>query len=149
VVDTDYGGWLEEVATPDGRRAERLWREHRIDALLAGHDRGALFVSGCVANQGKFYPRFDEVVLLSAPAEVILERVAVRESNDFGKTGAQRDLIVHDLAAVEPLLRARATAEIDTRAPLDEVLDVLECIACGGRVSAPKVWTEAGFPRWR
>jgi len=34
-----------------------------------------LYLQGCVSNQGKFYDRFDAVVLLSAPAEVILERI--------------------------------------------------------------------------
>jgi shikimate kinase len=129
VVDTDDGGWIEDVPSADGHGPEPLWREDRIDALLAEHDGGALFVSGCVANQGRFYPRFDAVVLLSAPADVILERVAVRETNDFGKTDAQRDQILDDLATVEPLLRAGATVEIDTRAPLDEVVDELERIA--------------------
>jgi broad-specificity NMP kinase len=124
VVDTDYGGWTDETAAPD-----RLWREDRMAALLDQHEDGALFVSGCVPNQGKFYPRFDAVVLLSAPAEVILERVATRNSNDYGKTDAQRALIARDLAAVEPLLRAGATAEIDTTAPLDMVVDTLERIA--------------------
>jgi thymidylate kinase len=88
-----------------------------------------LFVSGCVANQGRFYPRFDAVVLLSAPAEVILERVAGRETNDYGKTDAECEQIVRDLATVEPLLRAGATAEIDTRASLADVADELERIA--------------------
>jgi hypothetical protein len=60
---------------------------------------------------------------------VILERITGRESNDFGKTATERDLILNDLATVEPLLRARATAEIDTRAPLGEVVDALERIA--------------------
>lgn len=123
VVDTDYGGYSEEV---DG---EQLWRQDRIEALLDGHEDGVLFVSGCVANQGKFAPRFDAVVLLHAPAEVILERVAARDSNDFGKTDAERERILGDLAAVEPLLRRAATAEIDTRAPLDEVVGELERIA--------------------
>jgi hypothetical protein len=86
-------------------------------------------VSGCVANQGKFYPRFDAVVLLSAPADVILERVAGRSTNDFGKTDSEREQILGDLAAVEPLLRRGATAEIDTRTPLAEVVDALERIA--------------------
>jgi hypothetical protein len=61
VVDTDYGDWIEQGS-------ERLWREDRIDALLSEHDDGLLFVSGCVPNQGKFYPRFDAVVLPSAAA---------------------------------------------------------------------------------
>jgi dephospho-CoA kinase len=128
VVDTDYGGWSEEVPASDEREWEQLWREDRIDELLDEHDDGVLFVSGCVSNQGKFYPRFDAVVLLSAPADVILERVAVRKTNDFGKTDTERDLIMSDLATFEPLLRAGATAEIDTRAPLDEVVDELERI---------------------
>jgi adenylate kinase family enzyme len=129
VVDTDYGGWTEDVPSADAPGSERLWREDRIDTLLAEHDGGALFLSGCVANQGKFYPRFHAVVLLSAPAEVILGRVATRETNDYGKTAAERELIEHHLATVEPLLRAGATAEIDTRAPIDEVVDTLERIA--------------------
>ncbi len=121
VVDTDYGGWIADDAEP-------LWREDRIIQLLDEHTDGVLFLSGCVANQGTFYPRFDAVVLLSAPVEVILERVAVRETNDFGKTASERTRILSDLTAVEPLLRRGATAEIDTRAPLDEVVDELERI---------------------
>ena len=128
-MDTDYGEYSEEVPCSDAGGREQLWREDRIETLLDGHDDGMLFVSGCVSNQGKFYPRFDAVVLLTAPANVILERVASRESNAFGKRDAERDRILYDLATVEPLLRARATAEIDTRAPLDEVVDGLESIA--------------------
>jgi hypothetical protein len=37
--------------------------------------------------RGTFYPRFDAVVLLSAPAEVILGRVAACDTNNYGKTG--------------------------------------------------------------
>jgi dephospho-CoA kinase len=129
VVDTDHGGWIQHVPSTDGREAEPLWREQLIDALLDDHRDGTLFIAGCVANQGRFYPRFDAVVLLSAPAEVVLDRVATRRTNDFGKTEAQRRWILEDLAAVEPLLRAGATAEIDTSAPLEEVVDALERIA--------------------
>jgi dephospho-CoA kinase len=127
VVDTDFGGYSEEVESPEGR--EQVWREERIAALLDEHDHGVLFISGCVSNQRKFYPRFDAVVLLAAPREVLLERVASRETNTFGKADEERDRILHDLATVEPLLRAGATAEIDTRAPLDEVVDELERVA--------------------
>jgi hypothetical protein len=55
--------------------------------------------------------------------------VARQESNAFGKRDTERARILDDLAKVEPLLRAGATAEIDTRAPLDEVVDALESIA--------------------
>jgi NAD(P)-dependent dehydrogenase (short-subunit alcohol dehydrogenase family) len=65
VVDTDYGGYAEEVPSADTRGREQLWREDRIDALLDGHEEGVL----------------------------------------------------------------GATAEIDTRAPLNEVADALENLA--------------------
>src|SRR6478672_6247747 len=117
VVDTDYGDWIEDVPHAGEARTEPLWREDRIDALLDGHADGALFIAGCVANQRRFYPRFKAVVLLSAPEEVLLTRIASRRTNDYGKTDAERALILSDIGAVEPLLRAGATAEIDTRMP--------------------------------
>ncbi len=129
VVDTDYGDWIHDVPREDGSGVEPLWREDRIDALLARHAEGPLFVSGCVANQGVFYPRFDQVVLLSAPLDVVMERIASRDTNDFGKSGAERAQIMADLRSVEPLLRAGATAEIDTRRPLADVADALEALA--------------------
>jgi dephospho-CoA kinase len=129
VVDTDHGGFTEDVPAAGPTGSERLWREDRISAVLDAHREGTLFVSGCVANQGRFYPRFDAVVLLSAPMEVMLERIATRETNRYGRDPAEREAILADLAAVEPLLRAGASAEIDTRLPLAEVADALEAIA--------------------
>jgi broad-specificity NMP kinase len=129
VVDTDYGDWKEDGPTDTGRRSEPVWREDRIHELLAENESGMLFVSGTVPNQGKFYPRFDAVVLLSAPVSVILERVAGRDTNGFGKSDAEREWLLEDVANVEPLLRVGATHEIDTRAPLCAVVDELERIA--------------------
>ena len=122
VIDTDYGDWI------DSSGLEPVWREKRIAELLDAHSERLLFVGGCVANQGRFYTRFDAVVLLRAPKEVILERVATRNSNEFGKSDDERDQIIRDLEETEPLLRAGATNEIDTRAPLNEVADELERI---------------------
>jgi shikimate kinase len=126
VVDTDYGGWCEEIAAPDGSFLEQLWREDRMSALLAEDGGGPLIVSGCVPNQGKFYDRFDAVVLLSLPVDVLLDRVASRTTNRFGKSQAEREHILRDLETVEPLLRATATAEIDAAQPLHEVVDAVE-----------------------
>jgi dephospho-CoA kinase len=133
VVDTDYDGFSVETWSAEESRPEQLWREDKIDELLAGHEDctpdGPLFVAGCVSNQGQFYPRFAAVVLLSAPAEVLLERLASRTTNDFGKSSDERERIMADVAAVEPRLRAGADAEIDTRAPVAEVADRLVRIA--------------------
>ena len=128
VVETDEGAWTETVPDPD-RGEDRIWREDRIEALLDGHAEGTLFIAGCVPNQGRFYPRFHAVVLLSAPLGVVLERIASRRTNDYGKTDSERALIVEDVTTVEPVLRTGATAEIDTRLPVAEVADRLESIA--------------------
>ncbi|HEX3330260.1 MAG TPA: AAA family ATPase [Gaiellales bacterium] len=130
VVDTDVGGWIVALPKADGS-TEPMWDEARISALLDEHAGGTLFVAGCVANQGRFYPRFGAVVLLSAPEETLLERLATRTTNAFGKVAAERDAVVADLRAVEPLLRAGATAEIDTRAPVAEVAGRILEIAHG------------------
>ena len=129
VVDTDSDEWCHWVSASDGE--DWIWREDRIAALLALHTDGALFVSGCKSNQGRFYPDFDAVVLLSAPAEVILGRVASRDDNPYGKRPEERHEILGYLETVEPLLRATATAEIDASRPLSEVADALETIGTG------------------
>lgn len=117
-MDTDYDGW----ELPDG-----TWDVQRMDRLLASNAK--VVVSGAVENQGRFYDRFEAVVLLSAPAEVLLARIDARADNPYGKSGEERELVLRHLGEVEPLLRATASAELDATAPLAEVADRLEAIA--------------------
>ena len=124
-VDTDEPGWTEWSDEEDGY----VWREERMAELLARDRETPLLVSGTVSNQGRFYPNFDAVVLLSAPVEVLLDRIAGRTTNDYGKSGEERALIVEHLAEVEPLLRATCTHELDASRPLSEVVDELARIA--------------------
>ncbi|WP_396916949.1 AAA family ATPase [Mycolicibacterium sp.] len=118
-VDTDYGDWIHVVG------GEPLWREELIDNLLDRPRAGPLFVQGTVANQVRFYPRFDAVVLLTAPRDVIFHRLRTRTGNDFGKTVDQLARISRDIEETEPLLRASATHELDTSGPLESVAAVL------------------------
>jgi dephospho-CoA kinase len=129
VVDTDSPLWSEWISAANDGRGEWLWREDRMAELLASSDGPTLYVSGCMSNQGTFYDRFEAVVLLSAPAEVILDRIETRTTNDYGKGPSERDLILSDLASVEPRLRATSRHEIDASRPLDDVVD--ELIAIG------------------
>jgi shikimate kinase len=121
VVDTDVGGWTEWSVDEDGY----VWREELISELLSRQDGPSLFVSGTVSNQGRFYDRFDAVVLLSAPAEVLQSRIASRTDNPYGKSPDERDLILRHLAEVEPLLRGTCTHKIDASAPLASVVEQL------------------------
>jgi shikimate kinase len=113
-IDTDYDGWTHA----DGR-----WDAVRMARLLESAD--PIAVSGTADNQGEFYDRFDQVVLLSAPLDVILARVAARATNPYGRTPAERDEIAHSLRTVEPLLRRGATVELDGRRPTGELADVV------------------------
>ena len=107
---------------------EWLWREDRVTELLASAGEGTLYVSGCASNQGTFYDRFDAVVRLSAPVGVILERVAERTTNDYGRGAGERERILSDLAAVEPRLRATSTHELDATRPVEELVEALIAI---------------------
>jgi dephospho-CoA kinase len=118
VVDTDERGWTRWCDEDGGY----VWREDRIAELLGREDGPTLYVSGTVSNQGRFYAQFDAVVLLSAPADVLLRRLESRSTNDYGKSAEERALILSHLAEVEPLLRATCTHEIDATQPLDAVV---------------------------
>jgi dephospho-CoA kinase len=118
-VDTDYGDYHETV---DGAQ---LWREDRIAALLAEDGSGPLFVQGTTRNQVVFYPLFDHIVLLSAPAEVLVERLTTRTTNPYGKDPAQIEETLDYLETVEPLLREAATLEVVTTVPVAQVADIV------------------------
>jgi hypothetical protein len=60
--------------------------------------------------------------LLSAPVEVLAERLASRTTNSFGRAPGELARVLDDLQAVEPLLRTAATHEIRTTVPLGEVV---------------------------
>ena len=133
VVDTDEPGWREyrtyEQPVDELHRGEFLWVENKITRLLDSDDDPSLFVAGGVRNQDKFYDRFDAVVLLSAPADVLLERVALRSTNEYGKTPLDRAEILADLAEIEPLLRQGCTHELDASRPLVDIVAALLAIA--------------------
>lgn len=124
-MDTDADAWSHWVTLPDGS-ADWIWREQAITDLLSSHGEGSLFVAGCKTNQGRFYPLFDQIVLLSAPVDVLLARIAARTTNPYGKRPEERAAVLHHLATVEPLLRATATVEIDATASIERVVQQLE-----------------------
>ena len=124
-VDID-DGWCRVL--PDGRQQ---WDVDAVTRLLDTEDAPVLFVAGCEEDQVALHPRFDVIVLLSAPVEVVLERLATRTGNPFGRTAAERARVLADLAEVEPLLRRVAAHEVVTTAPLDDVVTtVLRLAGC-------------------
>src|SRR5688572_21911250 len=116
-VDVDAEEWSEWVSVPgdaDPVRAGQdwVWREDRVHHLLLTEDADVLFVSGCASNQGKFRAQFDHVVLLSAPARVLVERLASRTTNSYGKQPEELARVLRLQQTVEPLLRRAASLEV-------------------------------------
>ena len=83
-------------------------------------------VSGTVENQGRFYDRFEHVILLSAPVDVLIERVATRTNNPYGKSPDDQNDIRAYVTEFEPMLRRGATVELDGRRPIAELADTVE-----------------------
>ncbi|WP_309236719.1 AAA family ATPase [Micromonospora sp. S-DT3-3-22] len=133
-VDTDYGGW----ELPDG-----TWDEPRMSRLLDRYRD--LIVSGTVENQVRFYHRFHHIVLLSAPLEVLLQRVTCR-TNPYGRTPEQQAEIAHYVQTVEPLLRRGATIELDGRRRVSDLADTIEGMVREGHQSAGNGTLPTSYP---
>jgi hypothetical protein len=133
----DYSEWAD-VEDDDGAPGSAVepgrdwvWREDRVRELLAREDGDVLFVSGCAANMRVFLPCFDRVVLLSAPLDVILGRLAARGPGGYGSRPHESARVTALVGEVEPLLRRVADHELDTRGAVGGTVDALLRIAAG------------------
>lgn len=130
-VDADQDGYSHLVTVTDDEPTgldpgmDWVWREERMERLLAEDEGGTLFVGGCAPNQGRFHARFDHIILLSAPAGVIARRLATRTNNPYGSRPEDIERSLEMKATIEPLLRTAADVETDTRMRLDEVVSVI------------------------
>lgn len=137
-LDSDaWSAWVPADGNPTGAKPghDWMWKEDAVARLLSedGSGRGdpgkVLFVSGCAPNMRKFLARFDHVVLLSAPAEVLLERIASRTNNAYGKRPEEAAQVLANLREIEPKLRRIATCTIDAALPVEEVIEQLLALA--------------------
>jgi len=119
-VDTDAEAAVE---APDG---EWLWDEPRVEeALSRAIGSQPIFIVGSASNQVRFYDRFNVIVLLTAPAALMIQRVRTRTTNPFGSSDEDRRKILADKAMFEPMIRRRADIEISTDQPLDMVVEAV------------------------
>lgn len=132
IVETDVAPWSEWSDEAGGY----VWNDQLVSKLLGTERETTLYVSGTVSNQGRFYSHFDAVVLLSAPADVLLRRIDSRRTNDYGKRIEERERIISDISEVEPLLRATCTHEIDATQSIDVV--VAELVEIGADVASER-----------
>jgi dephospho-CoA kinase len=117
VIDMDDSGFSYHDSS-----GNQLWCELPVQDALNNAGSAALFISGCAENQVRFYPQLTDIILLSAPRDVILQRLGTRSNNPYGKKNSEREQVLKNLREIEPLLRRGATCEIETSVPLEQVV---------------------------
>lgn len=109
--DADDDGFSEPRG--DGRWG---WRVERVADVLKEGEAAPDFVffAGCSEEQVAL--PFDYRVLLTAPAEILVQRLMARTTKGYGRSAEQRAQVLADLAEVEPLLRRSADLILSDRA---------------------------------
>ena len=128
-IDLDTPEWSHWVAvdpddtlTPSCGR-DWVWQEDRVRELLSTSRGDYLFVSGCAENMRNLFDVIDTIVLLSAPVNTLMHRLAQRMAKGYGHTAEERSKVAKLLETIEPLLRQFAHHEIDTTTrPVDETV---------------------------
>ena len=94
----------------------------RLSPRARGAAPDLLFFAGCSEEQVTL--PFDYRVVLTAPAEILVQRLATR-TKGYGRSAEQRAQILADLADVEPLLRRSADLILVTTEPTPLIADAL------------------------
>jgi len=128
-IDTDYNQLSIEVFNHEQLEAEWIWDEDKINKVIDEHTEGILFISGTVSNQGKFYPYFNEIIYLSGPLNILLERIQKRTTNDYGKSDAERKEIINNFEQFGAVIKATSTRTIDTTRDISIIVDEIESLA--------------------
>ncbi|HYJ12694.1 MAG TPA: AAA family ATPase [Thermomicrobiales bacterium] len=131
-VDASQDEWSEwrrvrpAGSDVDGSRDEWVWREDRFIELLANRSHQTLFVAGCAANQGKFHSQFEQIILLTARPERMIERLEPRWDLRIATDRFERYQVLQSVQRVLPLLRKTADVEIDTtNRGVEEIADLI------------------------
>lgn len=102
-----------------------MWDETSVRRLLDDAVADVLYFAGCEENMVDFLSDFDSIVLLTAPAEVLIERVKTRANNPFGQKSEDLERITFDIQHIEPRLKSIADVEIRTDEDLELVVTQL------------------------
>lgn len=115
-VDLDYDGWIAYSET-HGERAIDIARVRR---LLNENPEREILLAGTAINQGELYPDLDSVIVLTAPVEMMRERILRRTDNPFGKSAEEWAQIMRDTEEIQPLLIRGADMVLDTSGTPEE-----------------------------
>jgi broad-specificity NMP kinase len=102
---------------------ERVFDEQVLNNLLKKHADEDLFIASITANQGKFYPVFDKIFLLTTDDDLISHRLKTRRGNDFGKHPLDLKRVITRHAAFDEELIDRGAVVIDASKPISKMVD--------------------------
>lgn len=102
---------------------ERVFDEKVLMNLMKKHRDEVLFICSITANQAKYYPEFDKIFLLTAPDEVITERLGSRTNNYFGRHPLELQRVIGRHQQFDDELKALGAQPVDSTRPISIVAD--------------------------
>jgi dephospho-CoA kinase len=99
------------------------WNAAQVTELLDRSRDQLLFFAGCSEEQAEL--PFDYRVLLTAPEEVLVDRLSKRANNSYGRSEQELSQVLADLAEIEPLLRRSADLVLVTTESSARIADCL------------------------
>ena len=123
-LDLDNSEWMQQ----NPLTGERMIRTDALLHYLASRPEPVILLAGCESNQRELYPDLDAVVLMTAPLDVMKERVRNRSENPYGKSEEEWEQIVRNKEEVEPLIARNCTHILDTDCSLAEAIEKMTLI---------------------
>lgn len=117
-VDLDYGDWMYIDPSADDFKLDT----NRIVNFIQTTLHKNIFFAGTAINQGGIYPYLDFVITLTAPLEIMKERINKRTDNSFGKSEYEWEKIVSDKENFESLIVKSSDLAICTDKPISDVV---------------------------
>lgn len=124
--ETDERTVRPHEPTPEWyEKHHRVFDENILENLFKKHQQEALFICSIAANQSKYYSQFDKLFLLTAPDEIITNRLGSRTNNYFGKHPLELQRVIGRHEQFDEELKADGAIVIDSTQPIEAVADAI------------------------
>lgn len=124
----DHHNDLEKV-----QKMEWVYVRERMEDLIAKQKDEIAFYCGIPFNLNEILPLFNTIILLTANAETIRQRLNTRTSNDFGKTVEVQEWILKGKDKLEQEVREKGAIVIPTDRGMSDI-----ATAVIGAINSPR-----------
>ncbi|MGU3433208.1 AAA family ATPase [Actinomycetes bacterium M1A6_2h] len=88
------GDPLTGQPTAGVQHENHIWNENQVRSLAARRDEDVVFFCGGSRNFSRFLDVFDQIFVLRVDLDTLLNRLHMRELNDWGARPGERELVV-------------------------------------------------------